>query len=99
MSVRTYGDVITKFSRMDTLPFSLKYGAHRSSARGGSVISLFLKIRQSAASFMSLGSLFQQEDPQKAKDRCPVFNLHLGRFRSFLYRVFLSGWACVRVNF
>ena len=47
---------------------------------------------------MSLGSLFQQVAPLKAKDRCPVFNLHLCRFRSFLYRVFLSWWACLRVN-
>ena len=54
-------------------------------------VSLFLNIRQSAASFMSLGSLFQQVAPLKAKDRRPVFNLHVGRFRSFLARaVFLS---------
>ena len=46
-------------------------------------MSLFLKIRQSATSFMSLGSLFQQVTPPRAKDPCTVFDLHLGRFRSF----------------
>ena len=52
-------------------------------------ISLLLKIRQSATLFTSFGSLFQHVVPLKTKDRCPVFNLLLGRIRSFLYRVFL----------
>ena len=52
-------------------------------------ISLFLKLRQSATLFTSLCSLFQHVAPLKTKDRCPAFNLHLGRIKSFLYPVCL----------
>ena len=52
-------------------------------------ISLFLKLRQSATLFTSLGSLFQHLAPLKTIDRCPAFNLRLGTIRSFLYRVCL----------
>ena len=41
-------------------------------------ISLLLKIRQSATFLMSLGSLYPQVDPLKARDCGPVFNLYLG---------------------
>ena len=49
---------------------------------------LFLKVPEFATSLRSLASLFQQVAPLKAKDRCPVLNLHLGRFKysAYFYR-------------
>ena len=43
--IRTYSDVISKFSRMDSLTFSLKYGAPRSrtqSPPGGCAIIIII---------------------------------------------------------
>ena len=57
-------------------------------------ISLLLKIRQSATFFMSLGSLYPQvappppPPPLKARDCGLVFNLYLGRFKSFCITCF-----------
>ena len=50
--------------------------------------SLLLKIRQSATFFMSLGSLYLQVAPPKARDCGLVFNLYLGRFKSFCITCF-----------